>query len=400
MFTRHRKWIWGLLAAVMVLGGCRAEEKPQPTVPAEDVRDVILQAARTEQPHVGLDAYGISVAELNDIYNELLASGRLPWYMDKSWSYDYRADDTVVTLYLSYLDPAAYDRQAYEEAALEALSRSVHPGMTDLQIALALHDDLAAHCRYDESLTHKTEYDALVNGVAVCQGYAEAYMDLLHRAGVECVVVDSEAMNHGWNLVKLEGQWYHVDVTWDDPSPDTAGQVNHDHFLRSDAAFSGEELGYHSWVSPHAATDERYDDGGFWTDVDSQICYVDADTCYLRRRTEDTYQILRRDESTGQETAVCTWYVRYVDMGRGDGKRVHYQTAGLTMAADALYLTDIDRVLRLNPATAETTVVYEHDTAQTRQVLIGSHLSGQTLTVTAMNADQEKEQIPISLVEP
>ena len=41
-------------------------------------------------------------------------------------------------------------------------------------------------------------------------------------------------MNHIWNLIKIDGKWYHVDVTWDDPIMDKPGRVKHDNFLRSD----------------------------------------------------------------------------------------------------------------------------------------------------------------------
>jgi len=65
-------------------------------------------------------------------------------------------------------------------------------------------------------------YGALVEGRAVCQGYAHAFKLLLHFAGVENVIVTGRAggVNHAWNLVnfgtKTNERWYHVDVTWND----------------------------------------------------------------------------------------------------------------------------------------------------------------------------------------
>lgn len=395
MFMGHRKWIWGLLAAVMLLGGCAGE-----AAPVGDVRDVILQAARTERPQVNLAAYRITEEELNEIYGDLLHSSALPWYVDKTWSYDYRKNGTVVTLYLTYLDAAVYDRETYEKAVEDALEQAVHPGMTELQIALSVHDYLAAHCSYDESLTHHTEYDALVGGTAVCQGYAEAYMDLLNRAGVECVVVDSETMDHSWNQVKIDGRWYNVDVTWDDPTPDTAGQVIHDHFLRSDAGISGDEKPHYGWESVHECTDTSYESGDFWTGVYSAIWYADADTCYLRRRSEDGYTVLRRDEASGVETELYAMELQYSDLGGTLEHRTHYYTTGLTMTEQALYITDIDRVLRLELETGAVTTEYEHDIDQTHQVLVGSYLEGRILTLTAMDAEREMYRFQQVVLEP
>ncbi len=63
-----------------------------------------------------------------------------------------------------------------------------------------------------------TAYGALVNGTAVCEGYARAMQYLCRRAGILCTVVsgDYENTGHMWNLVCLENEWYHLDTTWDD----------------------------------------------------------------------------------------------------------------------------------------------------------------------------------------
>ncbi len=54
-------------------------------------------------------------------------------------------------------------------------------------------------------------YSALVTGDTVCKGYAMAYRLLLNRCGIPCIAVGSPKMNHIWNIVLLDGQYYHVD---------------------------------------------------------------------------------------------------------------------------------------------------------------------------------------------
>ena len=58
---------------------------------------------------------------------------------------------------------------------------------------------------------------------------------------------------HQWNMVCIDGTWYHVDVTWDDPTPDqgTHGEVSREHFLRSDDSMRA--LGYYGWSAEHEA---------------------------------------------------------------------------------------------------------------------------------------------------
>ena len=63
---------------------------------------------------------------------------------------------------------------------------------------------------------------ALVEGFAVCSGYSSSFQLLATLAGLECITVRGEANmireEHAWNMVRLDGEWYCVDVTWDDPS--------------------------------------------------------------------------------------------------------------------------------------------------------------------------------------
>ena len=57
-----------------------------------------------------------------------------------------------------------------------------------------------------------------MEGKGVCAGYAFALQYLLMRAGIQSYyVVGYAGENHAWNLAKIDGEWYYVDATWDDP---------------------------------------------------------------------------------------------------------------------------------------------------------------------------------------
>ena len=89
-------------------------------------------------------------------------------------------------------------------------------------------------------------YGVFVEEIAVCQGYALAYKLLCDRVGIECYMVTSDSMNHAWNIVWLDGSWYHVDATWDDPSWDMPGRVDHTYLFRSDDDFRN-RLEHYGW---------------------------------------------------------------------------------------------------------------------------------------------------------
>ena len=109
----------------------------------------------------------------------------------------------------------------------------------------AVYDYIYENVSYDK--VHKknphyhlksTAYGALVNGCACCQGYSVLMYRLLREAGTDARVITGNAVRenggeyHAWNIVRLDGAYYNVDVTWDSQSR------THDHFLKSDARFS------------------------------------------------------------------------------------------------------------------------------------------------------------------
>lgn len=143
---------------------------------------------------------------------------------------------------LTYIMDAAQRRQARAElnAAAAQLAAAVPEDASAFETELALHDALAARCQYDALAADTpspaetdpyafTAYGAIVQGEAVCEGYARAMQFLLQRADIPATVVtgfDENQQPHMWNLVTIDGRNYHLDVTWDD-SGDT---IRHTYF--------------------------------------------------------------------------------------------------------------------------------------------------------------------------
>lgn len=93
------------------------------------------------------------------------------------------------------------------------------PNGSDYEKELYLHDALIKKVTYTSSkLEEQNGYTTLVEGKGVCAGYAFALQYLLMRAGIQSYyVVGFAGENHAWNLAKIDGKWYYVDATWDDP---------------------------------------------------------------------------------------------------------------------------------------------------------------------------------------
>ncbi len=102
------------------------------------------------------------------------------------------------------------------------------PDMSDYEKEVAIYQWVVTHVEYDYdhydrlaqlSPHSSTPYNPLVNGKGICLGFAVTFQLLAELAGLECIVVVGAAFlsqeDHAWNMVRLDGQWYCVDATWD-----------------------------------------------------------------------------------------------------------------------------------------------------------------------------------------
>lgn len=89
---------------------------------------------------------------------------------------------------------------------------------SEYEMALYLHDWLLDQLEYDNSLKWSSAESALTRRLGTCQAYESAYAKLLSAAGIENAETRDTYDGHTWNAVKLDGDWYQVDCTWDDTS--------------------------------------------------------------------------------------------------------------------------------------------------------------------------------------
>ncbi len=139
---------------------------------------------------------------------------------------------------------ALYCLQVLRQKADDIIARIIKPGMSDFEKQLAVHDYLVKNTRYATGGAERKEispeassaYGILVLGEGVCEGYAKALKLLLDRLGVECIYITGFAggEGHAWNIIRLEGDYYHVDVTWDDPVTEDGTTIRYDYFNITD----------------------------------------------------------------------------------------------------------------------------------------------------------------------
>jgi transglutaminase/protease-like cytokinesis protein 3 len=150
-------------------------------------------------------------------------------------SYGNRVTDSTITVQVRYLETMA-QLQAVNQKVSEVLDELGVDGKSNYKKVKLIHDYIVNNTRYQTGSNCYTAYGALLEGRAVCQGYAQLAYKMLTEAGVKCYFISGKAYNgtqtqdHAWNLVKVGKKWYYLDCTWDDP---TGGEdtLRYDYFL-------------------------------------------------------------------------------------------------------------------------------------------------------------------------
>ncbi|MBQ7699858.1 MAG: hypothetical protein IJT49_05900 [Clostridia bacterium] len=227
----------------------------------------------------------------------------------------------------------------------------------DAEKALLIHDRLAVRCNYcsDDTIDDRyTIYGALVRGVAVCDGYSRTYAYLLRLAGIENINCSSLGLNHSWNLVLIDGCYYHADVTWDDPICYTDTKKGHEGYVQHNFLLSDEAR--KAFIKSKGYTADKYNDyyntlatstkydNYYWRASETEFQLI-GDQLYYFDNAASTLNRVNEDKKSG--TAVLkkadTWWA---------SDRSYYWDDNFTRLGsngEVLFLSTSDTVYLYNP---------------------------------------------------
>ena len=268
----------------------------------------------------------------------------------------YMSEDGYVTEILPVYEVEKYSKA--DQEALRAKGREimslVNEDWTDLEKALFLHDYIVQHVEYEKTTPHynHTAYEALVKGIAVCDGYAGAYDYLLSLAGIDSEMILSDEMGHAWNLVCLDGEYYYVDTTWDEHATRFTRNTYccHDNFLLTRQEMEVQKHTATDWYGPRSGrnvykTFEMSDNytNAFWKDVDGALPIDGDQTAYCDGDKIHIYDLRRMKEIAAYDYQQDDW----ADLGSGDSEYGSGYTI-LSVLDGVWYYTVSDGIYRLN----------------------------------------------------
>jgi hypothetical protein len=224
--------------------------------------------------------------------------------------------------------------------------------MTDTEKALYVHEYMATHYIYDMDIYENTEtsleknedvsyncYDLVTKKTGVCQSHTLffSHMMSLMTPPVETDYVLSLAMNHVWNVVKLDGEWYYIDNTWDD-ALNTISKNSHDYFLISKSTLDESHIEY----IPQYETGNAYDNI-FCRNIEQTVSYYDGDWYYPNTKVG---YILRYNFKTGVTKQII--------------KIGSYSYTSVAVLGDYLYYnTANSQIHRVNPDGTGDVIIFD-----------------------------------------
>jgi len=156
----------------------------------------------------------------------------------KQYAYQYVDYGTHVEYTVTMKYHLSKQENALARGKVKQIARAMPKGLSDYEKVKYVNDYIVYHTQYElkSKASPYTPYSILLNGEGVCEGYALSTLLLLKELGIETKYISGTAGGelHAWNLVKLDGKWYHLDTTWNDPVPDRGETIGYDYFLISD----------------------------------------------------------------------------------------------------------------------------------------------------------------------
>lgn len=324
---------------------------------------------------VDLNEYNIRYSESN---KETLA-GLIQTFIDKypelyhikSYGFSIRNNEYIVSLNFTYYYTAAEYKAMNNEVDSavnkyfgDVIGDFKADKLSDAQLLLLLHDRIAAVCEYDydnfllEEQTGEPHisddsynmYGTLVKKIAVCQGYAKTYQMILNDLEIKNWLCSSSTLGHVWNIVELNGKYYHVDITWDDPVYDISGQVYHTNFLRSTEGII--EEGHDADDFDTTPADTNYDDY-FWQDSQAAFAYLDGKIYYIdsEKKVGSGYGAICDWDGDVVYNIGEAWKTKYGGTYIGCYSRLY-------VLGDKLYFNGASTVYALNPGNPTVKTVF------------------------------------------
>lgn len=305
---KRLKGLCALLLAMLCLLGCASAEetttftfelellseggmpevgvRPR-TYATQDLMDYLYEQLLGSVKSINLKDYDLTVLDaltlkyaMEDVTNlhpELFHVGS----QDHAFDADSSGKILCIRPTYKYVGEELQQKRAIYNAGVQEIVDYAKKAKTVIGQIMRVNDYICAHYAYDDNddgIVCNSPELMFEHGDGLCQAYMLAAGAAFDKLGIPNVPATSRPMNHTWNLVLVDDDWYHVDTTWNDPLDNSPLCARHTYFMMSDEA--AEEKGHYLWKTTETALNDQYDDM-FWEKMDQAAPMVDDVVYYL-----------------------------------------------------------------------------------------------------------------------
>lgn len=336
----------------------------------------IHTALRQRKQQISTGKYYVTMDEFTKSYIPYISAMHpIYTYIVKGYSLAANRDDILTSISIAYKEDET-KLQEMNKAASEIISviDSSPRELADYEKAFIVYNWLAGSCQYYPgykpgdnidtiSDEYFTAYNALVNKTAVCTGFASGYAYIMDELlDIPCERISYPAGEHVWDMVQIDGSWYHVDPTWGSYNGD--GDVIADYFMLTDTELAKRDTRNHCSIT---TLDKSYriksaDGPSFsgkdpmWSQLDSfnfeehdvhDIAFYDGYYYYsyvtFLCRTDSLLNFSERRQIVGMPDSSSNGPNGIYDV-------VMPRSMGICVYNDCIYYHGLQRIYRLNPA--------------------------------------------------
>ncbi len=345
----------------------------------EDAENTIYNGLKNKTSCIDLSSYGLSTSNFSTVFYKVVNSHPELFYVTGRVTY-YSSGGYVTQIYPGYdssysdADVAAFNQK------VDQIIAGVDSSWPTIEKILYLHDYMATHIEYDLTYSKYNAYNALMEGSCVCQGYSLAYLCLLNEIDVNVELVTSTALNHAWNLIELDGEYFYTDVTWDDPVGPGETFCRHNNFMVDKAGLIDAGHTSTDWIGKNSGsniynltTSSRYMDY-FWKDMETAVPLIGTKAGYLSDGKLNVYDFAN-GTTNSYDRNVAEWKV----WGKNNSWWIG-DFCSMAAAAGAFYYTTPQDIYRMD-LNGNTTKIYTLSASEAALGYIyGLMANGNTLT--------------------
>lgn len=307
---------------------------------------------------IDVRSFNIAVDEIDAVYFSVICENPDIFYIDAhNFETTSRTDSAVlVAIRPKYLFKTSEIPEKITEfnKAADYILKQINTDLSDVYKCRYAHDIIDHYVHYDMDIYStnpniRTAYGALCEQNAVCEGYSFAYNYILSKLNIEAHFIQSAKMQHGWSFVKIGNNYYHIDATYDDPSYDNLGRVNHNYCVLSDSGLKADGEHY-DWICGIKANDKTYDNL-WWKKVNTMLYLIDGYDYYMNQAYSGSVYgaLVQHNISTGNERVIERITTRWLVDGNNNDAFWEHAYCYLTFDGNYLYYNDTEGVYRHKP---------------------------------------------------